>query len=237
MRTIFIVLIIVTCLSGYAQTVDSVWIEQRRLQYLVDTGTFLPEVSLVDKKGHTVNLNQFTGKFMYIGLWSTSCGASTAEFPYQEQLLKRLKQIQIDSFFVFINIHVEDSRSDWKKTLRKLQPIGINLYSKDTVIISKWRLKGPPAYVLLDPNGRVLAKDVSEPMEAGLIDYILYCAYKGIRPVDAVLKHYEQGKLMEKYKSSSAITDPDYAIWFNKTIKSFIAFQDWRNEHMKENSR
>jgi hypothetical protein len=77
-----------------------------------------------------------------------------------------------------------------------------------------------------------MAKDLSQPDEAGLIDYILYCATKGILPVDAALKYQEQGKLMEKFRTSSAINDPDYAIWFKMTIESFVEFQDWRKEHM-----
>jgi hypothetical protein len=232
MRNIITFLLILTCSYGYTQTIDSVWIEQRYKQFLIDTGTYLPEVSLVNNEGHPVSLDQFKGKIVYIGLWSASCGSSITKFPYQEQLLKRLKAIHLDSLFQFINIHVEDPESDWKELLEKYNPIGVNLHCTDSFVLSRWHLNAPPSYILIDKNGKVMAKDLSQPDEAGLIDYILYCATKGILPVDAALKYQEQGKLMEKFRTSSAINDPDYAIWFKMTIESFVEFQDWRKEHM-----
>lgn len=234
MRNIITFLLILTCSYGYTQTVDSVWIEQQYKQFLIDTGTYLPEVSLVKTDGHSVSLDQFKGKIVYIGLWSASCGSSITSFPYQEQLLKRLKAIHLDSLFQLINIHVEDPESDWKELLAKYNPIGVNLHCTDSLILSRWNLNGPPSYLLLDKSGKVMAKDLSEPDEAGLIDYILYCATKGILPIDAALKYQEQRNLMEKFRTSSAINDPDYAIWFKMTIESFVEFQEWRKGHMSK---
>lgn len=237
MKSLLTILFFSFCVNGYTQIIDSAFISDRYKQYLADTGTYLPETNLVDRKDNPVSLDRFKGKILYIGLWATSCGASIAKFPYQEQLLKRLKEIQADSFIQFINIHVEDPKQDWHRALKKYDPIGINLYCSDTSILSKWNLEAPPAYILLNQAGKVLAKNIHQPDEAGGIDFILYCAINGIHPADAIVKEYEQAKLMEKHKTAAAITDPGYAEWFSKTIRSFIEFQSWRTEHMKKNNR
>jgi thiol-disulfide isomerase/thioredoxin len=235
MRATIIIILFFICEKAKSQITDSTWFESTYLpRFFVDTASYLPATSLIDKNGHKKTLADFKGKILYVGVWASSCGSSTAEFAYQEQLLKRLQDIRIDSSIQFINIHVEDSKKEWRQALKKYDPIGINLYCSDTSVLAKWNLAAPPAYLLIDPSGKVLGKDISQPDEAGMIDYILYNAVKGISPIEALLKKHQQDKLMERYKTSAAFTDEDYKKWFDITIRSFLAFQNWRNEHMKK---
>lgn len=236
MRAIVTILVISIWVPAQSQISDSI-VAARYQQFLVDTGNYMTPTTFIDIHGSTKTLADFKGKILYVSMWATTCENSIAEFPYLEQLLKRLQSIHIDSFFQFINIHVEDRQKQWQKSLKKHNPIGINLYSSDTSLLAKWNLEGPPAYILLDPSGRLLGKDIFWPVEAGSIDYILYSATKGIYPADAMLKKHQQDKLMAQHKTSAAITDEGYATWFNMTIKSFLEFQSWRTEHTKKNSR
>ncbi len=236
MRVFVTILIFSVWLPAQSQISDSIATATYQ-QYLVDTGTYLPASTFIDSYGNKKTLADYKGKFLYLSMWATTCGNSIAEFPYQEQLLKRLKAIHIDSFFQFINIHVEDKKSQWKKSLKKYTPVGINLYSSDQSLLTKWNVGAPPAYILLDSSGRVLGKDVFWPIEAGSIDYILYSATKGVSPAEAMLKKHHQDKQMGQHKTSAAITDEGYATWFKMTIQSFLEFQTWRTEHIKKNSR
>jgi len=236
MRAVITMFIISIWVTAHGQISDSTVAAKYQL-FLVDTGTYLPATVFIDQHGKTKTLSDFRGKILYINMWATTCGNSVAEFAYMEQLLKRLQTIHLDSVFEFINIHVEDSKKQWLKSLKKYHPPGTNLYCSDTSLLVKWNLDAPPAYILLDRSGKVLGKDVYWPVEAGSIDYILYCSTKGIYPAEAILRKHQQDKLMAEHKTSAAITDEDYAMWFNMTIKSFLEFQTWRKDHTKKNSR
>ena len=106
-----------SCLS---QEIDSSWYVKYYMKgFISDTGRNLPEVELFNENGNKVKLSEYSGKILYIGIWASSCGGSISNFPHQEQLLKRLKLIHIDTSIQIINIHVEDTRKDWVKSPKK----------------------------------------------------------------------------------------------------------------------
>lgn len=220
------------------QAIDSTWLAEQILpRFYKDTGTYLPDAKFVDVNNKTKTLQEYKGQILYVNIWSTSCGSSLAKFPYLEQLLKRLKTIHLDTLVTFININIDDTKKEWQNALEKYHPVGINLYCSDTAISSKWNFEPIPAFILLDSSGKVLGKGIYEPDEGG-VDYMIYAATKCIHPVQALWMQYEQSKLMAQYKTSAAITDEDYKKWFNLTIKSFIEFQKWRQQHQQsQNNR
>lgn len=206
-------------------------------RFTVDTGKFLPDILLIDKDGKEKKIEDFKGRILYIGIWASSCGSSISKFPYQEQLLKRLTSIQIDTSIQLINIHIDDSRKEWLKSLKKYNPVGANLFCSDTSILTKWDISATPTYILLDKSGKLIARDISQPDEAGRIDYILYSLAKGINIIEALSIMFEQQKLMEQHRTSTVISNDYFKNWFDMTINSFIEFQNWRTNHTKKNSR
>lgn len=231
MKKLFALLFTLFTISATSQPIDSAWLLNKYLPaFYIDTGTRLPIAEFVDEQGNKKTLDDFKGKILYVDVWATWCPNCMGEFPYQQQLLKRLKAIQLDTAIQFININIDDTRKEWKKALRKYQPIGINLYSSDTSLYEKWNMAALPAYILLDTSNKVLGKKFSTPQHAS-IDWLLYCATKGIHPVEALWRQFAQDKLMEKHRSSSAFTDEEYARWFNATLPSLIEFRSWRQKH------
>jgi hypothetical protein len=223
------------CLS---QDIDSSWYVKYYIDgFISDTGKTLPQVELFNENGAKVKLSDYSGTILYIGTWASSCGGSIANFPHQEQLLKRLKLIHLDTSIQIINIHVEDSKKSWVRALKKYKPIGINLFCSDTSILAKWSITSPPTYILLDYTGKVIGKEVPQPDSGGSIDYILYSLIKKINIIDALWIKYEQEQLMAEHKTADALNNEFYRDWFNLTIKSFIEYQNWRAEHSKKNSR
>jgi hypothetical protein len=229
MRTTLIIACLFVTATGKSQSSVSTWFDSTYLpRFYVDTGTYLPPVTFTDVQGQEKKLDDFSGKFLYISLWATTCGNSVRQFPYQKQLLKRLQEISLDTAIQFINIHVEDSKKEWKTSLKKYQPTGINLFCADKAILSKWNLNAPPAYILLDRSGKVLGKKISLPEEAVTIDYILYAAVKDMSPADALLKQHRQLLLLEEFKTPDAFTDTEYKNWYQLTIKSFLDYRNWK---------
>ena len=114
--------------------------------------------------------------------------------------------------------------------MKKYNPEGINLYSGDTSIYTIWNISAIPRYILLDTSGKILAKKMASPDDAS-VDYVLYAASKGVHPVEALWKKFEQNKLMEKYRTPDAFTDKDYREWYIKLSPSLYAYHLWKIEN------
>jgi thiol-disulfide isomerase/thioredoxin len=207
-----------------SQSIDSAWIEKNVLsRFTKDSTSVLPSLQLIDEKGNKKLRSDYKGKTIYIDVWSTSCAPCIAQFPYQKQLLGRLKTLHLDTSIIFLNINIEDSKAAWKKALKKYQPAGINLYCSDTTLYDDWKINALPCHILLNSSGFVVGKYIAGPHEAG-IDWLLYCTFRNISPRDATWREFRQRKLMEKYRSVSAFTDPEYKTWFEKMLPAFIEF-------------
>ena len=235
MRIILLILMTFIPAIGKTQTIDSTWLTTQYLpRFYTDTGTYLPAAKFINEEGHEKTLADFRGKILYVDIWATWCGNCLVKFPYQEQLLKRLKVIHLDTSIQIINISIEDTKSEWKRALKKYNPIGINLYSSDTSLYTKWNIKSLPAYLILDSTGKVLGKDITEPDEPVTIDYLLYAANKGITPIKALWTLHKQLSLFSASRNLSAFTDKDFAEWYSLTIQSFIDSHHWQQEHLKK---
>jgi thiol-disulfide isomerase/thioredoxin len=237
MRVIIPIFLTLLSFSSHCQTLDSAWLDSAVLsKYTRDTTSFLPSYTFINDKGSSTLLSDFKGKIVYVGVWSTTCAPCIGQFPYQEQLLKRLKQFHLDTAVVFININIEDSKSKWKKGLQKYHPVGTNLHSSDTSLYDAWNIEALPCHILISRSGSLLGKNIVGPGDA-TIDWLLYSSTKGIRPTEAIWTLFTQDKLMEKYRSSSVFTDTLYSKWFHDFLPALLEFDQWRKTHESRKSR
>lgn len=229
----FTILIFFTLLSflSKCQSIDSTWLAENVLsKYRTDTTTFLQSYTFTNDNGITKLLSDYKGKILYVDVWSSNCGPCIGLFPYQEQLLKRLKIFHLDTSVIFININIKDTRSNWKKALQKYHPIGINLHSSDSSLYDKWNIEALPCHILISRSGYLFGVNIAGP-DDGMIDWILYSSTKGIKPIEAIWRSFSQEKLMEKYWSPSAITDKEYAKWFKDFMPALLEYAKWRAIH------
>lgn len=237
MKIALLYLSLLISLCSNCQSIDSNWIIKNALPaFNVAQNTALATMEFVDIHGNVKRLSDFKGKTLYLKLWSTFCNPCIADFPYQAQLLKRITESHLDTSILFVNIDIEDSKSVWKSALNKYHPVGINLYSSDSTIFEKWGFDAIPFYIIIDSQGHLVGKDVPTASD-GSIDWLLYCSAKGYNPIESTWRAYTQNKLMEKYRTSKAFTDSEYALWFDRSLPAFIEFNNWRASHMKNKSR
>lgn len=233
MKPILTLLFSFVSLLSFGQGLDSIRFSKNSTSsgfYRNDTGTYLPKAVFVDENGNKKALADFKDKILYISIWATWCGNCITRFPYEEQLLKRLRHLKLDTSVVLININVDDTKSQWKHALKKYRPQGINLYSSDTSLYEKWNISALPAYSLIDRWGKVLGMKIYMPDEPEAIDWVLYNAVKGVSPPDAIRIKQEQSKLIAQQRSPAAITHKEYADWFAATMPLYLEFHKWRGE-------
>jgi hypothetical protein len=145
-------------------------------------------------------------------------------------IIKEIESVRSGFLYSLSNINAEDSKSKWKKGLRKYHPIGINLYSTDTSLYTRWNVDAIPCYILVDSSGKVLGKCISGPDDS-MIDWVLYSATKGIHPVEAIWRWHAQESLRALHHSTSAFTDPEYAQWYERFLPALVEYLKWRREH------
>lgn len=229
MKLIITLLFCFSLLSSFAQEIDSSWILSNYFpKYSRDTGTILTDFSFVDEKGQKRTLSELKGKILYINIWSTTCAPCIALFPDAEQLMKRLKTVQIDTLIQFVNICIDESKTKWKKVLKNYHPIGLNLYCKDTLINNLWNIDYFPRHILVNAEGRIMCYDFSRP-DDGIIDYTLYAATKGIKPAESIWIDFRQNKY---FRSNGRYTDDpegkDYARWYDSVVNDLVEYFKWR---------
>lgn len=223
--------------SSRSQGIDSAWMEKNIIsRFRIDSGFSLHPYSFHDEKRKTVYLNNYRGKIVYISIWSTSCAPCIGQFPFQEQLLKRVKALHLDTSVIFVNINIEDTYKNWKSALKKYNPVGVNIRCSDTSLYDTWNLRAIPYHILLGPAGNILGLDIEGP-NSGNLDWILYAAANGKQLINALWTSYNQNKLVERYRSMSAISDIQYAEWNKRILPYLLEFNEWRKRYRSRNSR
>lgn len=105
------------------------------------------------------------GNYIFLEIWSMSCGPCLRQMPYFEELSRKYKEHPIR----FISICVENNIPLWKKFLKQKKMSGIHWI---TPILSPFLRENGfmavPRFVLLDKEGRVLWSKAKQPSDPEL---------------------------------------------------------------------
>ncbi len=119
------------------------------------------DVTLKNTRGKEVKLSDYVGKtdYLLVDFWASWCGPCLRSLPELKRFYKKHKGAKFD----IVGISLDSKKEDWKKAIRKhgikwhhmsdlkgWQSVGANLYS----------VRGIPATVLIDKNGKIVGKDM-----------------------------------------------------------------------------
>lgn len=118
-----------------------------------------PAFSMADKDGKIVHLSDFKGKYVLIDFWASWCGPCRKENPNVVAAYKK----HHDKGFEIIGISLDSNKEAWLKAVDKdgLTWTHVSdLKGWQCATATTYGVKAVPASFLIDPNGKVVGKDL-----------------------------------------------------------------------------
>lgn len=138
----------------------------------LEVGGLAPEIALKNLEGSVVKLSSLRGKIVLIDFWASWCGPCRKENPNVVRLYNTYK----DKGFEILGVSLDDNADKWKAAIAK-----DGLTWKHVSDLGGWKSSAAQTYqvnsipftVLLDKNGRIIAKGLrGEELEAKLAELL-----------------------------------------------------------------
>lgn len=125
----------------------------------VEIGEMAPDIDLPQPNGTNLKLSSLRGKIVLIDFWASWCGPCRAEFPNVKKVYAKYK----DKGFEIYGVSLDRDKSSWVNSISSL-----GLDWKHVSDLKYWscapakvyKVTGIPATVLIDKNGKVIAKNL-----------------------------------------------------------------------------
>ena len=122
-------------------------------------GQFAPEISLPSPDGKEIALSSLKGKLVLIDFWASWCGPCRKEMPNVVKIYSKFK----NKGFEIYGVSLDQDKEKWMEAITK---DGINwpqvsdLKYWDNVAAKIYNVQGIPYTVLIDKEGKIIAKNL-----------------------------------------------------------------------------
>ena len=127
----------------------------------VALGEMAPVFAEADTAGKTVSLESFRGKYVLVDFWASWCGPCRQENPNVVKAYKKYK----DKNFTIIGVSLDraDSKANWIAAIKSdgldwTQVSDLKFWNNEVAVL--YHVQSIPANFLIDPNGKIIAKDL-----------------------------------------------------------------------------
>ncbi|NCT74850.1 MAG: AhpC/TSA family protein [Chitinophagaceae bacterium] len=136
-------------------------IKARAYDETLAIGKTAPAFELPDTANKLVPLESYKGKYVLLDFWASWCTPCRAEHPY---LLEALERYHNKNFTILsVTIDLPEDRDKWLAAIKKDKLSWTQLMDKDSKIRKKYRVTSIPKNFLLDPQGRIIDKNLRGP--------------------------------------------------------------------------
>jgi thiol-disulfide isomerase/thioredoxin len=111
--------------------------------------------TLADSLDRQVSFSGFKGKYLLIDFWASWCGPCRASFPHMREVYQKLHGVQ----FEMLSVSIDKSRPSWLKAMREEKNGWPQVLDTKDIAESHFGVTAIPTLFLLDPNGRILARE------------------------------------------------------------------------------
>jgi len=122
-------------------------------------GQSAPEIIAYTPNNKTVKLSDFRDKYTLVDFWASWCMPCRKENPNLVRLYQRYKNKGFD----ILGVSLDDNPGSWMKAIGDDGLVWTNisdLKAWSSEVVLDYRIKGIPASVLVDPEGKILAKNL-----------------------------------------------------------------------------
>nr|WP_315421994.1 TlpA disulfide reductase family protein [uncultured Pedobacter sp.] len=122
-------------------------------------GKLAPAIAMPDKDGKIVKLSDFKGKYVLVDFWASWCGPCRRENPNVVAAYKKYH----DKGFEILGVSLDSKKDAW---LKAIAADGLtwthvsDLQAWSNSAVKAYGVKSVPASFLLDPEGKVVGKDL-----------------------------------------------------------------------------
>lgn len=127
-------------------------------------GAKAPSFSLNDVNGNTVSLENLKGKCLLLDFWASWCAPCREDFPFVKELYQNNK----DKGFDVVSISYQDKIEAWKKAITKENIelwINISIEENKSDIAKYYAIQAIPLKILIDKNGIIIGRWVGQSEE------------------------------------------------------------------------
>jgi len=144
--------------SNNSQQVQS-QIENSSSKGNLEIGSYAPDFSFPNPEGKHISVSDFKGKYLFLDFWASWCTPCRKENP---DFVKIYDQFRGQNFEI-LGIALDKKRENWIDAIKAdgLEwPQVSDLKYFDSEIIELYNIQSVPTTILLDPQGKIIAKNL-----------------------------------------------------------------------------
>ena len=140
--------------------------EKQNVLQELGKGKQAPHFEATDISGNAFSYKDFQGKYLFVDIWATWCVPCRMEIPYLEELKKKYAGQAVE----FISVSMDANVSAWKKFVEPIE--NKDQYhsnpAKQFCIREVYHAQLIPAFVLIDPQGKIINPTCYRPSDPAL---------------------------------------------------------------------
>ena len=128
---------------------------------VISIGSLAPDFTQADVNGNPVTLSSLRGKYVLIDFWASWCGPCRAENPNVVRTYNKYK----DKNFTILGVSLDRTgeKEKWQNAIKNdglnwTQVSDLKAWGNEAAVL--YRVQSIPANFLLDPTGKIIAKDL-----------------------------------------------------------------------------